>query len=74
MECFLHDACACGWRFQSLRIARGGEEIGYVGGEWRGKVGNGVCGLGIVERWLVRLSATNFIGFVHFVLLLWCPY
>ena len=30
-ECFLHGACACGWRFQGLLDAGSGKEIGFVG-------------------------------------------
>ena len=36
--------------FQSLWIAGAGKEMGYVDGEW-------LCGLGIVDRWLLRLVA-----------------
>ena len=31
-ECLLHDACGCGWRFQSLLDAGSGKEMGFAGG------------------------------------------
>ena len=30
-ECFLQVACVWGWRFQSLWIAKGGEEVAKLG-------------------------------------------
>ena len=53
----LHDACVCGWGFQSLWIAVGEEKRWDMWGRVAWESWDWLCGLGIVERWPVRLVA-----------------